>query len=1118
MGLSKASQTNQKRRQQLQRLDQLCDTYEGLCESQSPPDLQSFLSENDDQLTDEIVEELIRIDLNHQMDNGTSIEIDDYAKQLGAHQSLAYRVFNSDDHDELQTSSLRVRQKTYEVLERIGAGGMAQIYRGFDHRLNRPVAIKMLRSDFGSNHIAIERFENEAKLMAALRHDGIVHVYDVSIRKGALMIVFELMEGGTLREKITEQPLAIRQCAEDARTIAAIIHEAHEIGIIHLDLKPSNILLTQSGKLKVGDFGLAMLVDQSRSSDFAGEVFGTVNYMAPEQAGGQSHVIDRRTDVYGIGAVLYELLTGRPPFEGESNRATIKKLIYHETTPPRKLRRDLPYDLDRICMRCLSKNPVDRYQSAKAIEDDLTAFLEGRPTAANPPNPVGRLWRWTSRNVAVTATALTAFVLIGVILVTLISRIIDERDRFREQRDAAVANLYTSLVGEARAIRLAGGNGFRVRAFEKIRQAIELDAPNTNRLELRNEIVASMGQFLGQEPAVWKSSGMQGMFVASAIHPDGAVIAMGRFDGSILIKQIEDGREIQKLEGHRSGVFEIVFSPRGNRMASVDDLGEIRLWTKNEQGQWVFNSLFVSQPTARPQYVKSHSLAFSKDGQSLFSCPFGGNEVERWELDTNEPEVLKAEKEFESNAAIIRFSVSSDSELIAMGTIENTVLLWNRSTQKIERTITLNNARQLLDVVISPDKQMLAVGTLNGVHVFNLSTGEPMMSLPGDHLITLSFSPDSQVLALPSEDLNLVRLWDMRSRRELAILENDAYEASFSADGSHLVCISAGQVAIWNLRESSPPVQFAALEKGVNNLLFSPDGQLFSSDANGNFSVYEMRDVAPRHEFRMPSMISSCYFQSDLAIFTNETHLEFYQLPFNEKSKPVFRLAHDLGPHIDSAKITEDGKYLAAAGTKGIKVWSIAVDASGEETNVSTDVEKLVFDKQAGSLIASDDSQLIAWVDVGGNVNAWNLEKQTAVLFPAFNGNIPDCLSFLPDTHTLISADVYGVVRKLDLIQKSNPEVVATSEQVDAEWQTVRTALSPNGHYLCVQRGRQISVWDLKNDVELVTLPETQGLAWSIAWDLNSSQIALGDANGNVVVWQLNAINDQLQALGLGWK
>ncbi len=1115
-----SSQFNRQRRRQLRLLDQLCDQYELICQSDSPADLKSFLASHEDKLTSEIVDELIRIDLDHRADIGKSVEIDEYAERLEPYQSAAYRVFSAIENDDVSDpSSSRVWEKTYEVREKIGAGGMAQIYRGFDHRLNRPVAIKMLRRDLDSDHVAVERFENEAKMMAALRHEGIVQVYDVGVRNETLMIVLELMEGGTLREKIAQQSLSIQQCAEYAKQISAIIHQAHEIGVIHLDLKPSNILLTKSGLLKVGDFGLARLADKSPSG-LDGEIFGTVNYMAPEQAKGQSYLLDRRTDVYGIGAVLYEMLTGRPPFEGDSNQQTIEQLIHHQTEPPRKLRRNIPIDLDRICMKCLNRNPIDRYQTAQAIENDLTAFIQGRPTTANPPGPVGRLRRWVRRNTAVAATVAIACLLLIVMSIALVSRIVDERNRFKNQRDVAISNLYDSLVGQARAIRLAGGNGYRIQAYEKIRQAIALDAPNINRMELRNEVVASMGNFIGQQPTIWKCKGTANMFVSSAIDPDGLKIYLGLFDGRISIRRISDGHELQNLPGHQSGVFEIAVSPQGDRMASVDDRGQVKVWKKNENDLWKSHWQLDSQPTARPQYVKSHSLVFSPDGQTLFCCPLGKKSIERWELDEKQTEMKQPESEYQSATEIIRFSMSSDATLFVIGTVNNEIVVWNRQARKIERTIQVRNARQLLDVAISPDKQWLAVGTFNGVYVFDLATGEQVMSLPGDHLITLSFSPDSQLLALPSEDLNLVRLWHVRSKREIAVLENDAYEATFSNDGRILTCVSAGQVAIWDLRESPTPIKFAAQKKGVNRLVFSPNGLLFSSDIDRNFAAYDMSSVVPQNQLKLPLQIFDCFHGAKIAVMANENYVEFYRLPIGSQSKLIHRFPHELGPKISDAKLTRRGQHLVIAGSGGVKIWSVSVEKSAAKLSLSFTDEKTVFQELAGSLVTSDDQQLMAWVDRGGSVHAWDLKANQSVASSGLKGGLPDCLAFLPGTHTLISADVYGVVRKLDLGKSAaRPEPLATSvAQKQAEWQTVRLALAPNGRWLCIQRGTKVVVWDLKHDRELFSLPESDALAWSMVWDSSSSRVALGYADGSVVVWQLDMINDQLRPLGLNWE
>ncbi len=282
------------------------------------------------------------------------------------------------------------RIRGYEVQAVLGRGGMGVVYQAWHLRLHRAVALKMLLAGAYARPEELERFLREAEAVAGLRHPNIVQVYDVGDVDGRPYFTMEFIEGGTLAQQLTGMPQPAQQAAALVATVADAIHLAHKSGIVHRDLKPGNILLTADGTPKITDFGLARGLHDSASLTLTGAPMGTPSYMAPEQARGQKRAIGPATDVYALGAILYELLTGRPPFRSETPAATVQQLLAEEPVPPMRLNRRVPRDLETICLKCLQKEPHRRYASAAGLAEDLRRFARGEPILARP---LARVWR-----------------------------------------------------------------------------------------------------------------------------------------------------------------------------------------------------------------------------------------------------------------------------------------------------------------------------------------------------------------------------------------------------------------------------------------------------------------------------------------------------------------------------------------------------------------------------------------------------------------------------------------------------------------------------------------------------------------------------------------------------
>jgi tetratricopeptide (TPR) repeat protein/predicted Ser/Thr protein kinase len=299
----------------------------------------------------------------------------------------------------------------YELLEEIGRGGQGVVYRARQKSLNRTVALKVIGLGPWATEAHLKRFRREAEAAASLEHPGIVPIHEVGERDGCCYFSMKFIEGGQLDEVVRRTPILIRQAAELIAKVARTVHYAHEHGILHRDIKPGNILLDQKGEAHLTDFGLAGLVETESTVTRTKEVLGTPSYMAPEQAVGETRKLTSATDVYGLGAVLYQLLTGQPPFAGGTTYETVKLLLETEPRQPRLLNPKVDRDLSAICLKCLEKDPKRRYPAAAGLAEDLEHWLKHEPVQAKPSGFFTHAQKWVRRNPALVGTAAACLLL-----------------------------------------------------------------------------------------------------------------------------------------------------------------------------------------------------------------------------------------------------------------------------------------------------------------------------------------------------------------------------------------------------------------------------------------------------------------------------------------------------------------------------------------------------------------------------------------------------------------------------------------------------------------------------------------------------------------------------------
>lgn len=335
----------------------------------------------------------------------------------------------------------------YEVLGELGRGGMGIVYKARQLRLNRVVALKTVLAGAYARPEDLVRFLAEAEAAARHQHPHIVQVHEVGRQGGLPFFSMEFVDGGNLAQRFGGNPLPPHEAACLVEVVALAVDFAHRHGVIHRDLKPANVLLAADGSPKVSDFGLAKRLEGGAGLTESGVVLGTPSYMAPEQAAGKGRIVGPATDVYALGAILYEGITGRPPFRAATPVETVLQVLAEEVVPPSRLTPKLPKDLETICLKCLEKDPARRYASAEALAGDLRRFLEGRPITARPAGPMERGWRWCRRNPVVATLAAT-------LLLALAAGLVGTSWKWREavaQERVATANLARAMNAERQA-------------------------------------------------------------------------------------------------------------------------------------------------------------------------------------------------------------------------------------------------------------------------------------------------------------------------------------------------------------------------------------------------------------------------------------------------------------------------------------------------------------------------------------------------------------------------------------------------------------------------------------------------------------------------------------------
>jgi WD40 repeat protein len=735
----------------------------------------------------------------------------------------------------LETTSNRPSIPGYEILSELGRGGMGVVYKARQLRLDRLVALKMILNGEHAGPEALARFRGEVEAIARLEHPNLVHIYEVGEQEGTPFFSMEFVGGGTLAARIGRQAQPARDAAQLVETLARAMHAVHLRGVVHRDLKPGNVLLADDGTPKITDFGLAKRIDAADGPTLSGSILGTPNYMAPEQALGERKHICPSTDVYALGAILYEMLTGRPPFTGETAWDIIAMVIAEEPVTLRRLQPKVPRDLEIICLKCLHKDTARRYPSAEALADDLHRFQNGEPIEARPTPTWERAWKWARRHPAVAAlaavvvTAVAALFVVGAIYHGRVVEALHKAEQYAEEGRQRLVRLqvaqgvhrldngdsYGALVWFTEALRLDEGmpecgDIHRMRIAAVLRQCPRLrdlwihDGPVTHAVFGKRGInVATASE--DRSARVWNArTGSpvspplmhSGAVMYVALSPDGKLVATACSDGTARIWQVARGRAIGEALSHRGPVSCVAFSPDNRLLLTASEDGTVRLW-----------DAATGRPHGTPfQHAAGvRHAAFSPDGKRIIAGCANGT-AQLWNVVTAAVESAP----LKHDGALTWTAFAPDGERLATTSADGTARLWDARTGR-SLAPPLKHRAAVVHVTFRPDGRRIATACDDQTAcIWDAQTGALVLRVhQGSGVNFTAFSPDGRWLATASDD-NRARVWDAETGEPITPwlkAHGSINVVLFSPDGSTVLTGSNDGIArLWDVTTARPDV------------------------------------------------------------------------------------------------------------------------------------------------------------------------------------------------------------------------------------------------------------------------------------------------------------------------
>jgi len=897
----------------------------------------------------------------------------------------------------------------YEILGELGRGGMAVVYEARQASLNRLVALKMILSGARASAAQLLRFKSEGEAVARLNHPNVVQVHEVGIHRGCPYLALEHCDGGNLDQALAGGPLDPREATALVATLARAVQAAHAAGIIHRDLKPQNVLLTAARVPKVADFGLAKWIDAGAGMTVTGDIFGTPSYMAPEQASGGIGGVDRRADVYSLGAVLYACLTGLPPFRGATVLDTLDQVRSHAPAPIRSLRGGVPHDLETICLKCLEKDPAKRYASAAALADDLDRLLAGRAILARPVGKIEGAWRWCRRNPAV--AALLALVLLTSLAGTAVSMgyaaSADERRgqaenaearALREKSDADGARLAAQREkAEAVAARLAA-------------QAGRADADAARGIAVREQKRAEWAAYISQMSLSQREWELGNAPAAIRILNATAQELRGWEHGYL---RQHFTRDREWMAGNGAPVTGLALRPDGARVATGDHTG-ITLWDA------LTGKRLARIAEAFPGGAK---LAFLPDGQRLLTADGdwvapGKGRIKVWNCAAAkwEPDLL------ELSASIRNLHVLPEGDRIVAGSADGEIRWIEYPSGKVSRRVVSRHGWTLTTAMSRDGRFIAEGGGTPGVRIWDGKADEPITvcQLPRDpgaqgfEIRCLAFSPDGLRLAGAGVGLYV---WDVATGKLIH------GSSEFFPDRSYI------QKVAWT-------------DDGLSIVLASENRSVTTADAKsggrrtafqGHLSSVEALAVAGE------AIYSACSSGALIA-----------WKPARRPDPLVLKATQSQTWYTDLAFSSDGRNLVTASGADNlVRIWNLATGRAAALAGHTGSVESVAILK-GGALIASASKDRTA--------KLWSAENGKCVATLRGHAAAVMGIAGAPGGEWIATACYDGEIRIW------NPDGTLRLKLVEKGPPAHRVRCSPDGNALATTRlDGTVNVWDTKS-------------------------------------------------------
>jgi WD40 repeat protein len=1013
----------------------------------------------------------------------------------------------------------------YEVQEEIARGGMGVVFRARQVSLNRPVALKMILAGHLASPMDVQRFQAEAAMGAHLNHPHIVPIYEVGEHQGQHYFSMKLMEGGSLARQISDgrwkmdSALQQRKAAHLIATIARAVEHAHQRGLLHRDLKPANILFDTDDRPHVSDFGLSKRVQPPAEGEdlraarltFSGMVVGTPSYMAPEQAAAV-RTVTTAADVYGLGAILYELLAGKPPFLAETLLGTLHQVTSAEPAPPRSLSPRIDRDLETITMKCLQKEPRNRYVSAAALAEDLERWLAGEPIHARAAGPVERALKWAKRQPA----SATLFGLVAAaILVGLGALIWNWQAAEAAQREQLVRTTREAEEKRRLAVKLYFKNVALARlefADNNLARANELltecDAdlrgwewhfldryfhPDSMTLRQHTAAVVSLAYSARGDRLATVSSPMVERRTYELLSPGGrrrpTITTYHGRSGAIRIFKPSDGSELLRIDPQADFVCCVASSPDGKSVACS---GATRSGTALIKVFDATNGTELFSLTGHKGPVRS--VAYSPDGQHLASASDDGM-AKLW--DARSGKLLRTIADRDSTiSAVCAIAFSPDGRRLAGAIQEDaTVRIWDTATGRQLHRLQGHTAN-VTRVTFSPDGHRLATASEDHtVKVWDSDSGQELLTLAGhvDGVTSVAFSPDGERLVSGGYD-NMVRVWSAATGLLCFTLAGHVapvVDVAYSPDGERLATASLDDtVQLWSAKGGRATLALRSASSTFGGLVFSPDGRNMAGGSLKQPSDVLVLDAATGKEVRSlhghTMQIASVAYAPDgkhLASLSMDNTVRVWDI---EKGVALHTLQVG-GKPIGGADgrgvaYSPDGKRIAAgARRETVKVWDAA---TGKELHD--------FHDSASSVAFSPDGRRLAW---GGRQALKVHDAVTGEESYSVEGSF-ELVLFSPDGARLIALGSGDKV----LDAATGKELMALRPRT--EQRADLAALSPDGRRLALVDSRNvIHLWDTVSGEEALALPGHTATVVGLAFSSDGKRLASADSDGVMRFW-----------------